>query len=107
VHKENFQLPSSIDEVATRLALLRRLDTGIIDGIECPNCHRHTVSVWFTHPLENEYRTWFVCNSCSFRMRAQNSVRPAMYTEGRVNHELEAYDKEVLDQKKFGLKTQS
>ena len=44
-----------------RLGLLRALESGLVNSIECPDCHEHSITVWFTHPSENEYRTWFVC----------------------------------------------
>jgi hypothetical protein len=97
MHNENSQIPdnSSSSEVARKLVLLRALESGALDGIECPNCHQHTVSVWFTHPTDNEYRTWFICGECTFEMRAQNTSRPRFYTAERVNNRLDEYDREV------------
>jgi hypothetical protein len=77
------------------------LESGILNSIECPQCHRHSVSVWFTHPQVNEYRTWFICTECSFEMRVQNSEKPLHYTEDRVDARLETYDVDVLRKKRF------
>jgi len=46
-----------------------------------------SVSVWFTHPAEDVYRTWFLCSDCDFHTRAQLVDRPPCFLEGRVNDE--------------------
>jgi hypothetical protein len=84
-----------------RVEMLRNLETGILDSIECPQCHKYAVSVWFTHPQMNEYRTWFICADCLFKMRLQNSEKPPHYTEARVDARLETYDADVLKKKHF------
>jgi len=83
------------------LNLVKLEDSGLLDSFECPDCHNPTVSVWFTHPFENEYRTWFLCGECSFESRVQNSERPAHFSEDRVNKRLEAYDADLLSKCKF------
>ena len=52
--------------------LLKEPMPGTLDALECPSCHRDSVSVWFTHPGDGIYRTWFICSECSFQLRAQN-----------------------------------
>jgi len=83
-------------DVSARLALLRSVESGVLDSIPCPQCHSNSVSVWFTHPSLNEYRTWFVCSRCAFQMRVQNSERPAYFSADRVDARLEEYDSEIL-----------
>jgi transposase-like protein len=70
-------------DVQERLQLLRAEEAGQMEGIACPQCKQATVSVWFTHPAKNEFRTWFVCETCGFSMRTQNTGRPAHYSEER------------------------
>ena len=75
--------PSPTTDLAGRVALLRAAAEGRLDGLPCPSCGRPCVSVWFTHPAEDLYRTWFVCSACGFEMRAQNAGRPPYYSEER------------------------
>jgi hypothetical protein len=82
--------------VRLRLALIHAADKGKLDCLECPDCLRRAVSVWFTHPKEDEYRTWFLCSTCTFKMRAHDLSRPEFYCEERVNEELEQYDAQIL-----------
>jgi hypothetical protein len=94
--KSNSQHQSSnSDDVNRRVKLLHELESGRLDSLDCPSCHKQTVSVWFSHPRETEYRTWFVCSDCSFRMRAQNTTRPQFYSEERLSHELDVYDQRL------------
>src|SRR5262245_34736446 len=78
---ENSLFPTH--DVAERLDLLRAANEGRLHGLTCPRCATPNVSVWFTHPNEREYRTWFVCDNCRFEMRAQNSARPQHYSKER------------------------
>jgi transcription elongation factor Elf1 len=94
--KQNSQHHSNSDDVSNRLRLLRELESGRLDCLECPDCDKQTVSVWFSHPQETVYRTWFVCSNCSFRMRAQNTARPQFYSDERLSHELDVYDARLL-----------
>src|SRR5947208_1193178 len=77
--------------LAERMSLLRAHDAGTLDGLDCPTCYKQTVSVWFTHPAHNIYRIWFVCNECSFQMRAQSNGRPKEFSRDRVHPTLQAY----------------
>ena len=88
--------PFPNNELTVRIGLLRTLESGVLDLIECPQCHKHTVSVWFTRPQEDQYRTWFLCAECSFEMRVQNSERPEYFSADRVDERLEAYDADIL-----------
>lgn len=102
MHNEDSQIPdNSSNEVALKLRLLRAAESGALEAIECPNCHQHTVYVCFTNPTENEYRTWFICQECTFEMRVQNTGRPRFYAMERVNYRLEEYDREVLGREHF------
>jgi len=60
-----------------------------------------TVSAWFTHPAESEYRTWFVCANCAFEMRAHNTGPPVAYRDDRVRKQLEQRDRLVLEKSIF------
>ena len=93
--KSNSQHQSNSDDLNRRVKLLRELESGQLDSLDCPSCDGQTVSVWFSHPGETEYRTWFVCSNCSFRMRAQNTTRPRFYSEERLSHELDVYDQRL------------
>ena len=96
---DNSQNPDN--DLIVRMGLIREVESGVLDSIECPHCHRHSVSVWFTHPKWNEYRTWFRCRDCSFEMRVQNSERPQHYCAERIDEALEAYDSDLLEKKHF------
>ena len=74
---------SQAHNVAERLELLRAADEGMLEGLTCPRCAKPCVDVWFTHPNEREYRTWFLCGHCAFEMRAQNAGRPPHYSKER------------------------
>lgn len=97
-HKDSSNSRSAVTE---RLKLLQALDSGVLDEIECPECHNHAVTVRFTQPRPHEIRTWFLCTKCSFRMRAQNSSVPRFFSVERVDEQLEAYDDNVLNRKKL------
>src|SRR5580765_6788171 len=83
------------------LTLLNSAADGHFDALECPECHKPSVSVWFTHPRDGEYRTWFLCQECPFSTRAQNSERPNHFSDSRVHKALEKYDFEFGNNRKF------
>lgn len=83
-------------DLPDRLKLLEKSDEGYLDRLECPACHRPSVSVAFSHPGSNEYRTWFTCHECSFSMRVQNTGKPPHYSEDRIDVDRQAYDIELL-----------
>jgi len=76
-------------------------ETGKLDGLPCPKCGVESVSVWFTQPTEDEYRTWFICEKCDFRTRAQNSERPLYFRPDRIDKELQIYDEGIVRERKF------
>lgn len=98
---ESSQHRNSGDEIELRSALVRALESGRLDHMECPNCREYAITVWFSNPIEGEYRTWFICSSCSFEMRVQNSMKPRFYSDERVSHELDQYDRRVLALKRM------
>ena len=83
------------------IRLLRAAEAGTLDSLECPNCHRPFVSVRFTQPQKDVYRTWFLCSGCAFETRAQNSRKPAHYSDERVDKRLEKYDSDLLSRTQF------
>lgn len=87
------------NDIAAMIGLLRIAEAGQLDSIECPQCHGPSVSVRFTHPHPDEYRTWFICTSCSFRTRAQNSKMPQRYSAAREDASLDALDTAILKSK--------
>ena len=93
---------SSQDEnINLHIDLLKAATQGHFDNLECPSCRETSVSVWFSHPQPDEYRTWFLSGNCCFHTRAQNTVKPAAFTEKRVNPALEERDFSILQQAKF------
>jgi hypothetical protein len=50
---------SRSNELADQLRLIEKLASGQWECLECPLCHNQTVTAWFTHPMEDEYSTWF------------------------------------------------
>jgi len=38
------------ERLAHQMRLLQAASAGILDALECPSCHKDSVSVWFTHP---------------------------------------------------------
>jgi len=89
------------EELALQLRLLAEADAGRFDDLECPQCRQTAVSVWFTHPAADVYRTWFICANCSFHTRAQNTERPRSFSETRVSTDLEERDLSILRQSLF------
>jgi hypothetical protein len=89
------------DDLIATERLFHEADSGILDSIECPRCHQRSVSVWFTRPKENQYRTWLVCGDCSFEARAINSERPRSFSEKRIHERLQAYDSDLLGKARF------
>ncbi len=92
---------SKAELLAHQQRLLWAADAGTLDDLECPRCRQHSVSVWFTHPGDGIYRTWFICSECSFQLRAQNVGIPPHYSEDRVSEQLENYDESLLARARF------
>ncbi len=75
-------------------------DLGILESLECPTCHNQSVSVWFTHPREDAYRTWYICSVCGFEIRAVDAG-PPYFSDDRVDPRLQAYDANLLATARF------
>ena len=88
--------PHTDERLSLHVRLLGEAAAGHLDNLECPTCRKAAVSVWFTHPSEDEYRTWFICDDCGFHTRTQNTERPQFFTEDRVSSELEERDLAIL-----------
>jgi hypothetical protein len=91
----------SPEELKLYMRLLNDADSGSLDNLECPSCRQTAVSVWFTHPAEDIYRTWFVCTHSRFHSRAQNNGIPAFFTANRLRPDLQEGDLSVLKQAVF------
>ena len=92
---------SRAERLAHQLRRLEAAAAGTLDALECPNCLKYSVSVWFTHPGDDIFRTWFICGECSFEMRAQNSGRPQHYSEDRLSEQKGNYDESLLAKARF------
>jgi predicted RNA-binding Zn-ribbon protein involved in translation (DUF1610 family) len=98
---EKPQNQQSDSTVAERVRLMKEADAGKFEELECPKCGQAAVSVWFTHPAADEYRTWFICAGCGFHTRAHLSEKPANFSESRINTELQERDLLILKQARF------
>jgi len=92
---------SNDERLSVHIHLLYEAANGHLDGLECPKCGNKTVSVWFTHPAADFYRTWFLCTGCDLHARAQNTARPVHFTEARVRADLQEKDLAILNAAKF------
>jgi hypothetical protein len=86
------------ESVADIVRLSHLVESGQMDCLECPQCHKPQVTVRFSHPAKNEYRTWLICQACSYQTRMQESARPRFFSEDRVDMVLEAKDVAILKQ---------
>jgi len=89
------------DRVTRIVGLASQAENGFLEELECPECHECAVSVCFTHPADDEYRTWFFCTACDFQTRAQNSQKPQFFSEDRRRLDLEGRDKSILENALF------
>jgi hypothetical protein len=87
--------------LSSQLRLLQEAAIGHLDELECPSCRHSAVSVWFSHPAADMYRTWFICAECEFHARVQNTDRPRCFSEDRVSTELEERDLSIVRQAIF------
>jgi hypothetical protein len=85
------------DRVAQIVGLATKADSGLLEGLRCPACNTQAVEVWFSHPVEHEYRVWFLCSACDFQTRAQVEGKPAFFSEERRRLDLEALDRSILE----------
>jgi len=83
----------------TQLAV--EAERGNWEGLLCPVCQRESVAVWFSNPVEEVFRTWFICDDCGSHSRAQNTARPKFFSEERRRTDLEQRDREIVDQAVF------
>jgi|SRR5580658_9245378 hypothetical protein len=87
--------------LSSQLHLLQEAAIGHLDNLDCPNCRHLAISVWFSHPVADMYRTWFICADCDFHTRAQNTERPRFFSDDRVCAELEERDLSIVRQAIF------
>jgi hypothetical protein len=85
------------ERISLHLRLLDEVAANRFDAVECPNCLQLAVSVWFTHPLPDVYRTWFVCGNCDFHTRTQHSDKPKFFSVSRIKADLEELDPSILE----------
>jgi phage FluMu protein Com len=104
MQSESSKKADNKEKLSLQLRLLAEADAGHLDSIKCPNCRQAAVSVWFTHPVVNTYRTWFICARCHFVSRAQNSKRPPFFSEARVCQDLEDRDLSALNKSIFKVR---
>jgi hypothetical protein len=60
--------------------LLREAEEGNLDGLQCLQCHKSTVSVSLTHSVAEDYRVWFDCSECAFVMSGRYAGQPLHYS---------------------------
>jgi hypothetical protein len=85
------------ERILLHLRLLDEVAASRLDAVECPNCLQPAISVWFTHPLPDTYRAWFVCNNCDFHTRIQHSEKPKFFSLSRIKADLEKLDVSILE----------
>ena len=88
-----FRVSARSVDAERRAALLRAAAEGTLTDLSCPSCGSATVSVRFTHPAVTEWRTWFICSSCTFEMRTQNTGMPQHFCEDLIDPALELRDR--------------
>ncbi len=94
-------MKSSGGQLPLYMKLLGDLEAGKLQNLDCPTCHLPEVNVWFTQPVKDTYRTWFICGTCGFHNHAQNSERPRFYSEDLRRQDLEVRDLVIIQQAKF------
>jgi hypothetical protein len=96
MHGDNPKPTNDGEGLERHIRLLKEADAGNLDNLECPNCRQPSVSVWFTNPVEDTYRTWLLCTKCSFHSHAINAVRPPFFSEKRRRADLKKQDRSIL-----------
>lgn len=99
--RESSQHRKNEKRLSSHLRLLNEAAAGRLEDLECPKCREGGVSVWFTHPAADTYRTWFICADCDFHTRIQNTEKPLFFSEDRVSTDLEERDLSILRQSLF------
>ena len=82
--------------LSLQIQLLKEVDSGKLDNLECPKCLHRTVSAWFTNPDADAYRTWLICADCDFWTHAIDKARPPSFSESRVRADLQKKDATIL-----------
>lgn len=88
-----FRVSARSVDAERRSALLRAAADGTLADLSCPPCGDATVSVRFTYPAATEWRTWFICSSCKFEMRAQYTGQPQHFRDDLVDRNLQERDR--------------
>lgn len=65
--------------VPAQIDLLKKVDEGQLDELPCPQCRFTTVSVRFTQPTPDSYRTLLICSNCNFHFGAQIPINLRSY----------------------------
>ena len=84
------------------VALLREVNAGKLDSLECPNCQHQTVSAWFTRPEPETFRTWLICADCDFWSHVIDSAMPPFFSEDRVRVDLQEEDAAIPKSMRLG-----
>jgi len=92
-----------MNRLAQLQTLLSAEEEGALDGLQCPDCHVHSVSVRYTEPQRGVCRLWFLCSECPFRLRIQMVGKPKHFSMERVDERLQAYDADILAKCHFKL----
>lgn len=98
MRRESSQNRQNQKRLSSHLRLLNEAAAGSLEDLECPKCRHTAVSVWFTHPASDTYRTWFICANCDFHTRVQNTERPHFFSQDRMSTDLEERDLSILRQ---------
>jgi hypothetical protein len=88
--------PERPTQLALQIELLKEVDSGNLDNLECPKCRNRAVSAWFTNPAPEAYRTWVICAECDFWSHVINATRPSSFSESRIRSDLQEKDAAIL-----------
>lgn len=92
---------AGMDRLAKFQHLLVAEEAGVLDGLECPDCHSRSVSVRYAEPQQRLYRLWFLCSECNFHQRVQLAGKPKHFSIDRVDERLHAYDADIIEKCHF------
>jgi hypothetical protein len=98
---EDLVNPQFDERFSRRVKLLNEAAAGRLEELQCPECDKLTVSVWFTHPEKESYRMWFLCSACNFHTRVQCTGKPSHFSEIRRRIDLEERDASILGESIF------
>lgn len=88
--------PERPTRLQLHIKLLKEVDSGKLDYLECPKCQHRAVSAWFTNPEPEVYRTWLICAECDSWSHVINSSKPSSFSESRVRSDLQEKDVAIL-----------